>query len=170
MTYQWQRLKIQWNTFGLTTRPKQLLRNFEILNIEPNLSTYIISADDKLWYRCFVVALCCLIVRRPNLEVATKRLLHQQVKYWGSLRAMFAHGGASLQLFLVVWVFLRSLGVICFGRWVLSEGNKNYFKDWCLINSHPTILFFSNFKLNELWPYYQKHVSQIIFEAFVRIL
>ena len=30
--------------------------------------------------RCFLVALCRLIVRRPNLEVATKRLLHQQVK------------------------------------------------------------------------------------------
>ena len=29
---------------------------------------------------CFLVALCCLIVRRPNLEEATKRLLHQQVK------------------------------------------------------------------------------------------
>ena len=30
--------------------------------------------------RCFLVALCHLIVRRPNLEVAIKRLLHQQVK------------------------------------------------------------------------------------------
>ena len=29
------------------------------------------------------VALCHLIVRRPNLEVATKRLLHQQVKIPG---------------------------------------------------------------------------------------
>ena len=27
-----------------------------------------------------LVALCCLIVRRTNLEVATKSLLHQQVK------------------------------------------------------------------------------------------
>ena len=33
--------------------------------------------------RCFLVALCCLIVRRPNLEVATKRLLYQQVKILG---------------------------------------------------------------------------------------
>ena len=32
------------------------------------------------WNRCFLVALCRLIVRRPNLEVVTKRLLHQQVK------------------------------------------------------------------------------------------
>ena len=27
---------------------------------------------------CLLVALCHLTVRRPNLEVATKRLLHQQ--------------------------------------------------------------------------------------------
>ena len=33
--------------------------------------------------RCFLVALCRLIVRRPNLEPATKRLLHQQVKILG---------------------------------------------------------------------------------------
>ena len=32
---------------------------------------------------CFLVALCCLIVKRSNLEVATKRLLHQQVKILG---------------------------------------------------------------------------------------
>ena len=32
---------------------------------------------------CFLVALCHLIVRRLNLEVATKRLLHQQVKIPG---------------------------------------------------------------------------------------
>ena len=69
-------------------------------------------------------------------------------------------------------------------RQVSSQwGSKNYFKDWCLINSQPTFLFFNLFKLNELWPYYQKHVNQIIlnrttlwslalriFEAFVRIL
>ena len=29
---------------------------------------------------------------------------------------VFVHGSASLQLFLVVWIFLRSLGVICYGR------------------------------------------------------
>ena len=33
--------------------------------------------------RCFVVVFCCLVVRRPNLEVAAKRLLHQQVKIPG---------------------------------------------------------------------------------------
>ena len=34
----------------------------------------------------------------------------------GSFSAMFAHGSASLQLFLVVWIFLRSLSVICYDR------------------------------------------------------
>ena len=33
--------------------------------------------------RCLLVALFCLIVRRANLEVATRRLLHQQVKIPG---------------------------------------------------------------------------------------
>ena len=28
------------------------------------------------------------------------------------------------------------------------------------MNSQPTFLFFNQFKLNELWPYYQKHVNQ----------
>ena len=31
----------------------------------------------------FLVALCCVIVKRPNLEVVTKRVLHQQVKILG---------------------------------------------------------------------------------------
>ena len=51
------------------------------------------------------------------------------------------------------------------------------------MNSQLTILFFNLFKLNELWPYYQKHVNQIIlncttlenlalqiFETFAQIL
>ena len=51
---------------------------------------------------CFLVALCCLIVRRLNLEIATTRLLHQQVEIPTA--------------FLVVWLLLRSLDVICFDR------------------------------------------------------
>ena len=31
----------------------------------------------------FMVALCRMIVRRPNLEVAIKRLFHQQVRIFG---------------------------------------------------------------------------------------
>ena len=57
---------------------------------------------------------CHVIVRRPNLEVETKRLLHQQVKILGWFLCHVAHGSVSLQLFLVVWIFLRPLGVICY--------------------------------------------------------
>ena len=39
-------------------------------------------------------------------------------------------------------------GVISFDRWILSdEGHKNYFKDWCLINSQPTFLFLTYLNL-----------------------
>ena len=72
---------------------------------------------------------------------------------------MFTHGSSvaisgsvdiSLQLFAVVWIFLKSLGVICYDRRVLSEGHKNYFKDRCLMNSQSTFVFFNLFKLSEL--------------------
>ena len=62
-------------------------------------------------------------------------------KYQGSFTAMFAYGSALLQLFLVVQIFLRFLGVTCYNRLLLSKGDKNYFKDWCLMNSQPTFLF-----------------------------
>ena len=100
--------------------------------------------------RCFLVALSRLEVRRPNLEVTTKRLLHQQVKYHGSFSSMFTHRSTSLQLFLVMWIFLRSLGVIqqMSSHWVSQK-------------------LFPGFKLKELWPYYQKHVNQIILNCAV---
>ena len=59
---------------------------------------------------------------------------------------MFVHGSASLQPFLVVWIFLKCLGVIGYSRSVLSEGDKNYFKDWCLMNSQPIFLFITYLK------------------------
>ena len=34
----------------------------------------------------------------------------------GSFSAMFTHGNASVKLFPVAWIFLRSLGVICYKR------------------------------------------------------
>ena len=53
------------------------------------------------------------------------------------------HRSVSLQLFPVVWIFSRSLGVICYNRWVLSTGHRIYFKDLylSLINSKPTFWF-----------------------------
>ena len=104
----------------------------------------MISFSFKFALRCFnlsTINLYCKNVFWTNLEVATKRLLHQQVKYRGSFSAMFVHGTASLQLFPVLWIFLRSLGVICYDIWVLSESQKNCFKDWCLMNSQLTFQF-----------------------------
>ena len=60
---------------------------------------------------------------------------------------MFVHGSASLQTFPVVRIFLRSLGVIYYDRWVLSGYHKSYFKDWCLMNSQPIILFLTYLNL-----------------------
>ena len=34
----------------------------------------------------------------------------------GNFSAMFVHESVSLQLFLMMWIFLRSLGVICYDR------------------------------------------------------
>ena len=74
---------------------------------------------------------------------------------------------------------MRSLGVICYKRRVLSEGHKNYLKDWCLMNSQPLFLTYltqcvmviskgrkpDNFEsLNSLKPNFT------IFETFVRTL
>ena len=44
-----------------------------------------------------------------------------------------------------VWRFLRFLWVICCNRCVLSEGQKNYFKDWYLMKSQPTFLILIKF-------------------------
>ena len=92
-----------------------------------------------------MIAMCHLIVRRSNLEVVTKRLLHQQVKILGKFRVIFVYGSVSLQLVHVGWIFLRSLAVICNNRLVLREGHKNYFKGYCLMNSQPTFLVFNQF-------------------------
>ena len=58
----------------------------------------------------------------------------------GSFSAMFVHRSASLQLFLVVWIFMRSLGIICYDSRVLSQGHKNYFNNYCIMKSQPTFL------------------------------
>ena len=46
----------------------------------------------------------------------------------------------------MVWIFPRSLGVNCYGRWGFSECHKSYFKDQCLTNSlQPTFSIFTAF-------------------------
>ena len=101
------------------------------------------------WNTCFLVALCLLIVRRSNLEVAIKRLLHQVYK---NTRVVLA---PCLCMEVSPYSYF-------WGTRVSFASTDKSSVDWCLINSHPTFLFFSEFKLTELWPYYQKHVNQII--------
>ena len=47
----------------------------------------------------------------------------------------------------------------CHLRWVLSVCHKNYFKDWCLMNSQPTFLFLTYVNL--------KFVSTIFYQFFI---
>ena len=70
--------------------------------------------EDKERY--FLDALCLLIVNRLNLKVAIKSLLYQQVKIPGSFSAMLHIPCVSLQLFPVLWIFLRSPGITCYDR------------------------------------------------------
>ena len=109
--------------------------------------------------RCFLVEPCCLTVRTQNLEVATKRLFHQQVKIQGSFSAIFAHGIASLQLFLVMWIFLRSLGVTRYLLWQMSSqwGLEKLLQGLVSDELTASHSIFKQLKLNELW-----HVNQII--------
>ena len=60
---------------------------------------------------------------------------------------MFAHGKTSLQLFPVMWTFLRSLDVICYNWWVLSQGHKKLL--WGLM-SHKLAAYLSVFNLFKL--------------------
>ena len=68
----------------------------------------------------------------------------------------FTYVKKSTELFLEI--YLHYLGVICYGRWVLSEGHKNYFKDWCLMNWQPTFLFLTNLNL------------KLVFAIFIKFL
>ena len=55
-----------------------------------------------------------------------------------------------VQQFLVVWIFSRSLGVICYDKLLLSEDRKNYFKNQCLMCSQSTFPILTSFWLNEM--------------------
>ena len=105
---------------------------------------------------CFLVAMCHLKVRTPNLKIATKCFLHQKVKILGQFQCHVVHGSVPLKLFPVVWIFLRSLGLICYNRWVLNEGHKNCFNDQCLMKSQATFLILTSNFNSMKWPYYPK--------------
>ena len=98
------------------------------------------------------------------------------------------HGSASLQPLLVVWIYVRIMGIICY-MWVLNEGDNNYFKNWCLSHKFKVylsaFLILTYFWLNEMviLSKGQKDINRItmnhtplsnlalpIFKALVRIL
>ena len=54
-----------------------------------------------------------------------------------------------VQLFPVVWILSRYLGVICYDIWDFIEGNKNYVKHKCLMNSELTFLIFTSFLMQQ---------------------
>ena len=58
------------------------------------------------------------------------------------LASCHAYRNVYLQLFLVVWIFLRSL--ICYDRWVLSEGHKKLLQG---LVSHELTAYLSVFNL-----------------------
>ena len=79
------------------------------------------------------------------MEVATERLLNQQVKYCFS--AMFMHGTASLQLISGGVNISEVPGCHLLRQMSSHGGHKNYFKDLCLMNSQPTFLFLTYLNL-----------------------
>ena len=73
----------------------------------------------------------------------------RETKLWSSDQEAFPSAGKNTAVVLVpcrAWKCVHAAisggvniskapGVICYDRWVLSEGNKNYIKDWCIMNS-----------------------------------
>ena len=86
-----------------------------------------LNYGDECWgsryrNRCFLVALCPTPLPLPCV---------------------------SIQL-LLGWIFLRSLDLISYNRWIVSECHKNYFKDWCLMNWQSSFLILTSFYLSEM--------------------
>ena len=87
---------------------------------------------------CFLVALCRLIVRRPNLEVATKSF---SISYFWRCEYFW---GPWMPLVTTDEFLMRSQKLL---QRLVSHELTTY------------LSIFNLFKLNELRPYYQKHVN-----------
>ena len=105
------------------------------------------SGMSDYWYTIseFILISKFRIIFNYNIQVQSIDTIPSVGKNIGVVLAMFAHGSVSLKLFPVVWIVLRSLDVICYDGWVLSECHKNYSKHSCLMNSQLTFLFLTNF-------------------------
>ena len=62
--------------------------------------------------------------KETELENSDQEASPSAVKNSGIVLVTCCTWKCVLQSFLVVWIFLRSLGVICYDRSVLSEGHK----------------------------------------------
>ena len=94
---------------------------------------------EDTWIGFFLVPLCHLVVRILNLEVAVNRFFHQQV-----FCCHAAHLSVSLQLFPVMWIFLRS-GCHLVKKVSSQWGSQKLYKDWCLMNLQPIFSIFTSF-------------------------
>ena len=54
-----------------------------VINVDAYPFLAFLDLICRLKDRCFMIALCRLTVMRPNVEVATERLVHQQVEMPG---------------------------------------------------------------------------------------
>ena len=103
----------------------------------------------------FTVWLYCLITYiHTYMHTCIHAYIHTLVPYhaWKSFMDTLR---VSLQLFLVLWIFLKSLGVIFCNRWVFSRGHTNYFNNWCLMNLQPTFLILTHMVITtpmNSWP------------------
>ena len=98
----------------------------------------------------FLAALCCLILRRPNLEVAT-RPFHKQVKILRQFQFHVTLRKVSLQLLLVVqilvilyshsllfWIYLFILMLVFFSKMTFPPlGNSDHVAFSVFIDSPP---------------------------------
>ena len=73
---------------------------------------------------------------------------------------MFAHVSVSQQLFLVVLIFLRSLGVIFLRQMSSQSGSQKLLLGLVSRELTAYLSIFNLFKLNELCPYYQKYITR----------
>ena len=105
-----------------------------------------------------------LIVRRLDLEVATKRFASLSAGKNAGVVLVPCHTWKYVHTPISGGVDISMVHRCHLLRHMSSQcGPQNYFKDWCLMNSQPNFLFLTYFYLDELWPYHQKDVNQINF-------
>ena len=113
--------------------------------------------------RCFPVAMCHLIVMRPNLEVATKRLLHQQLKITGQFYCHVCNCKC-IPTAISGCVDISEVPGCYLIRQMSSQWGLQKLLQGLMFHEITAYLFiFNQFKINEwIMAIYQKHINQII--------